>query len=544
MQFNLKTKFILFTILAIAGQLFNFGQYRNSHEKVQQRLDIIVKTHGNSIHLLNQLSAVLYNTETIVFNRLYFITESSYDANRNFNNIYHTKLSKIEQELQLYSNNWSESEKQLLQQIMLSVKNDLLPLEQSLINSLERSNISDTNVRGMKTTTKKLSHKINVLIDSLRHTNEFLMKQSDEISKNAETNLLYSTIALIAICLLVLIAIFGWFIMPLQKLSAVLNDMSLGTLNLKNFNAKEAEIKTVYQSLEKLVGKLQAATAFSKKLSNSEYESDFSPASDSDELGNALIELRNNLQTATQEAEERRQKDLIQNWTTQGLAKFGEILRQNEDNINKLGQTIISNLVKYMNINQGGIFVQNVDEYGKETLDLVAMYAYDREKFASKQIMPGEGLVGTCYVEKVTVYMTEVPQSYVHISSGLGEATPSSILLVPLKKEEGVLGVIELGSFSRLEKHEIAFVEKIAESIASTLSNVRINEQTSGLLARLQEQTEAMKSQEEEMRQNLEEMQATQEEAERREEELNNELENVRHELNMMRQKMLNNEDA
>jgi len=544
MRLNLKTKFIILTIIAIAMQLFNFWQYSTSQKQVQRRLDMIVQSHGESIHLLNSLSTVLYNTETIVFNRLYFFGESSYDANKNFTNTYNTKYVKVKQELDLFSERWSKSERELLQQITMSIENDLLPGEQALLNIQERSMDSDMRVRGMKTSTKKMIHKINILIESLRNSNEYLLKQSDQISQDAKSKLRYSTMFLVLISLIILLFVFWRFITPLKKLSHLLTQMSIGNIEVQDKSNSESEIRVVYGSLIKLSEKLQNATDFSKQLSTSQYESDFAPSSDQDELGNALIELRNNLQKANQEAEERRKKDQIHNWTTQGLAKFGEILRQNEDNINKLGQTIISNLVKYMNINQGGLFVQNVDEYNTETLDLVAMYAYDRDKFANKQVIPGEGLVGTCYAEKVTVYMTEVPTSYVNISSGLGEATPSSILLVPLKKEEGVLGVIELGSFSTFEKHEIAFVEKIAESIASTLSNVRVNEQTSGLLARLQEQTEVMKSQEEEMRQNLEEMQATQEEAERREEELNNELEKVSHELNSMRQKMINNEDA
>ncbi len=132
----------------------------------------------------------------------------------------------------------------------------------------------------------------------------------------------------------------------------------------------------------------------------------------------------------------------------------------------------------------------------------------------------GEGLVGMCAVEKSTVYLNDIPDGYLSISSGLGGSDPRSLLIVPLKLEDEIFGVIEVASFNRFKKHEIEFVERVTESISSTLSLAKINTRTSTLLEKSQRQAEEMAAQEEEMRQNLEELQATQEETARREAEM------------------------
>jgi PAS domain S-box-containing protein len=124
--------------------------------------------------------------------------------------------------------------------------------------------------------------------------------------------------------------------------------------------------------------------------------------------------------------------------------------------------------------------------------------------------------VGACAAEKDIIMLTEIPQEYIEITSGLGGTNPNFLLLTPLINEDEVMGVIEIASLRRFEEHEILFVKEIAKSIATTLHSVKVNSPTAELLMKSKEQAEIMAAQEEEMRQNMEELQATQEEAARK----------------------------
>ncbi len=237
----------------------------------------------------------------------------------------------------------------------------------------------------------------------------------------------------------------------------------------------------------------------------------------SDPLSKSLLKLRDYLVKSKQEEEVRRIEEEQRNWVTEGVAQFAEILRKNNDNLEVLSFNIIKYLVNYLKINQGGFYLLDKNSDGNKYFELTACLAFDRKKFTDKIIQWEEGLIGRCAIEKDTIYMTDVPNNYTTITSGLGKSNPSAILIVPLKVNDEVYGVIELASFSPFQPFEIEFVEKTAESIASTISTVQINIQTTQLLHETQHQAERMSQQEEELRQNLEEMQATQEESDRRE---------------------------
>ncbi len=336
-------------------------------------------------------------------------------------------------------------------------------------------------------------------------------------TRNFRISLLVGIIGILLMALV--IAIIGRNITnPLTKITELLKHLAKGHIDEKMRIKIETgdEIEEMTNALNSSINGLNKKVEFANLIGQGKLNQDFDLLSNEDVLGKSLIEMRNSLVKADEEDEKRKIEDEKRRWANEGLAQFADILRQNNDNLENLATEIIINLIGYLKANQGGIFILNDNDKENIHFDLLSAYAFDRRKFLQKQIELGEGLIGTCAIEKKTVYMTEIPQDYMEITSGLGGANPNSLLIVPLKIEENVLGVLEIASFNIFEKHEIEFVEKLAESIASTFSSVRINIRTSELLERSQQQAEEMAAQEEEMRQNMEELQATQEESTRK----------------------------
>ncbi|MBI9065970.1 MAG: PAS domain-containing protein [Salinivirgaceae bacterium] len=324
----------------------------------------------------------------------------------------------------------------------------------------------------------------------------------------------------------IIVMIFAiWFttkrvISPIKKVTGILDLLAKGdTKSTDNLEIKTGdELQEMSDSLTKVIKGLKKTESFALEIGKGNLENEYTLLGDKDQLGMALLNMRNSLFKNKNEEEARKQEEAIRNWGTQGIAKFAEILRQDNNDMKKLGFNIMTNLINYLEVNQGALFVLNEDDQNNSDnrfYELITAIAYNRDKFVSKEIHIGEGLVGRCAYEKKTILLKDIPSNYVNITSGLGTANPNCVLIVPCILNDEVYAVIEIASFKELELHEVEFVEKLGESIGATISSVRTNEKTSKLLRASQLQSEELAAQEEEMRQNLEEMQATQEDLQR-----------------------------
>ncbi|TVQ87214.1 MAG: HAMP domain-containing protein [Bacteroidetes bacterium] len=305
---------------------------------------------------------------------------------------------------------------------------------------------------------------------------------------------------------------------PIKKLTLFMKRLARGEIDksMKLEISTGDELQEMSEAFNTSIGGLLTKTNFALDIGKGDLDARLALLSDEDVLGRSMLEMQDDLKKARDEEEARKEENKIRTWASEGYAKFSEILRNNNDDLEELSFDVIKNLVKYLDANQGGLFVLNDEDAHNKFLELKGCYAYDRKKYLEKVIQPGEGLVGTCFLEGKTTYITDIPESYIRITSGLGDSNPGALIIVPMKYNERVYGVIEIASFHEFTPWQMEFIEKIGESLASTLSSVKTNLRTTALLEVSQQQAEEMKAQEEEMRQNMEELHATQEEIARK----------------------------
>ena len=209
-------------------------------------------------------------------------------------------------------------------------------------------------------------------------------------------------------------------------------------------------------------------------------------------------------------------EDEYRNWVFTGTEQIVNIIRGNTFGYESTLNSLTSTLCKYARANQAAIFVLNIEDSQNEFLELKSVYAYDKKRYVSKIVRMGEGLVSQCYLEGSPIYMTDVPLSYVKITSGLGEATPRSIILIPLIFDTAKVGVIEFAFFHKLQPFEIDFLNKVAEHIASYIVRENQNSKTKIILEYSEKQTSLLISREEELKQSMDKMRIIHEQMDRR----------------------------
>jgi hypothetical protein len=278
------------------------------------------------------------------------------------------------------------------------------------------------------------------------------------------------------------------------------------------------EFSELNVSLNRINAAVKEKQIFIDNLLKQKFEIDLSLQGKNDTFGKTLLALKENMRKARDEQIKYSEDYKLRRYRNEGIAKFSDILRSNTDNLGNLADVFIRELVKYLEALQGGLFLTN--ENKEDELYLAAAFAFDRKKYLNKIIAPGEGLVGACALEKKSINLNKIPDGYLEITSGLGDAPPNNLLLLPVMNEGTLIGVIEIASLNKFEENQIEVSEIIASSLASTIIAARINARTSELLEKSQHQAAEMAEQEEEMRQNMEELKATQEESARREEEM------------------------
>ncbi|MBV6339994.1 response regulator [Candidatus Magnetobacterium casense] len=184
-----------------------------------------------------------------------------------------------------------------------------------------------------------------------------------------------------------------------------------------------------------------------------------------------------------------------ENWKKTGISQLNDKMRGEQD-VMLLAQNIIGLLTKYLDAQVGAIYLVE----GDKKLRLTASYAYTKRKGLSNTFVFGEGLVGQAALEGQCILITDAPEDYIKITSGLGESRPVNILVVPFLYERQVMGVIEIGSLGRFDDTRVELVEMVSQSVGIAFSVAQAREKMTELLSTTQAQAEELQVQQEELR--------------------------------------------
>lgn len=314
---------------------------------------------------------------------------------------------------------------------------------------------------------------------------------SSVILEKANSN--FSISILVGLLGILLLAIVIWIISqniskPLVKTTKILNQLSTGEVgNIDSFNVNTRdELSEMSKALQTLASSLKTNAAFAIDIGEGKLNTKHQLLSENDILGNSLIHMRDNL------LDLRKVNDNNQ-WMQSSLVKISELL-QGEKSIAELGDQILVTLAEILDIQIAAIFFNK-----NENLELTSSYSYNIRKGNSNKFKVGEGLVGQAACEKKTLVFSDIPNDYISIKSGLGEITPSVIIVVPLVYHRRVIAVIEMGSTKNMSNEKMEFLNQISENIALAFSTIVARSEMKVLLGKTQEQAEELKAQQEEL---------------------------------------------
>ena len=302
-------------------------------------------------------------------------------------------------------------------------------------------------------------------------------------------------LGLLSLISLFLISIIIWFVLrmivrPIEKTTQTLEKMSKGYIgeDIKIEHKSKDELGRMSDAVNKLIEALIATQNFAIEIGRNNLNIKYKLLSNEDVLGKALLEMRDNIKHSKEE-EEKRQKETEQlNWVQNGITQINEILREHSDNLLNLTYEVIKFIVTYTKSIQGGFYLIETQEEN-ELIVLKAAYAYDRKKEMNAEIEIGEGLIGRAVKEKREIYIKNLPEGYLFVTSGLGEKSPDKLLISPLIFEDNILGAIELAGFNDYDKVTRELVTQMSVRISSSISIMLKNIETEKLLKESQLQT-------------------------------------------------------
>jgi HAMP domain-containing protein/CheY-like chemotaxis protein/signal transduction histidine kinase len=221
------------------------------------------------------------------------------------------------------------------------------------------------------------------------------------------------------------------------------------------------------------------------------------------EASGEVAELKDNINTMIDNLRLTTDRNTEQDWLKTNLARFTGMLQGQRD-LATVGRMLLSELTPLVNAQQGVIYQMG----GEDSAEMVLLSAFagDGEDGHLRRLKLGEGLVGQCAAEKRRMLITDLPENTIAIRSGLFEAVPRNVIVLPVLFEDRVKAVIELASLGAFTASQLAFLEQLTASIGIVLNSIEATMQTEGLLKQSQQLATELQVQQKELQQTNEQL--------------------------------------
>ncbi len=220
------------------------------------------------------------------------------------------------------------------------------------------------------------------------------------------------------------------------------------------------------------------------------------------EASGEVAELKDNINTMIDNLRLTTDRNTEQDWLKTNLARFTGMLQGQRD-LSTVGRMLLSELAPLVNAQQGVIYQMETEESGAMTL--LSAFANGPEGHL-QQVKLGEGLIGQCAADKRRMLITDLPPHTVPVRSGLFEATPRNVIVLPVLFEDRVKAVIELATLNVFTASQLAFLEQLTASIGIVLNSIEATMQTEGLLKQSQQLATELQTQQKELQQTNEQL--------------------------------------
>ncbi|MEA3444036.1 MAG: response regulator, partial [Bacteroidota bacterium] len=508
---TISTKLLIGFGIVVIGVIISSSLTYRTLEKNRQISEEITRIYSPSATKLDQLYSEITNSMMLAKNWVH--VDNAFDVDKiRFRKFYDSGLPGLFNEIEELVPNWDTVSKSEYRFIKKSIVDSLMPRHQYLMEELnDMESYLDAMIIIIQEDveeggeifllTQRISERLNRLVENQKE------KVSDGLDNMESSFDGFQTLILLMGFVLLGVAIATGFlttrslVIPINSLKEIILNMSLGVLPKEELKGGEDETGEMTRALNQLITGLKESSEFAHEIGKGNFENDYQPLSEHDTMGISLVKMASSLQEATHETEQ-------QNWIKTGVNDLNDHMRGDLD-ITTISRNIITFISKYIGAQIGAIYLADKDE---KTLQLTASYAFSKRKGINNKIEFGEGLVGQAAFERELISVSEVPENYIRINSGLGDSVPRNIVVLPIIFEDNVIGVIELGSIEEFDDLKINFLGMMVENLAISLNSSAARTEVQLLLGKTREQADSLQQQQEELKQTNEELQVQQEE--------------------------------